>query len=222
MRTQLITGLAVVAMTAAVPLAVLAETKAVPADKIFPFLKAYLALPAQNRDHFHLTYSLMTPGLKPADVHLVLKRGSGDVELANGNESGLLPQPTLDDLAHNVQIAITAPKDAKLGINMRIDATLPLATHYAAGDLNRAISQAHDGAKSAAGLLAVAVPDLQGVCFAGVTSGTATLGNGRTVALKPSTKPGQAGTPCYTPSEQSGVTTITLDGTPKAVYIIAK
>ena len=221
-RCLLVAGLAVVAVTTASPVLAAAETRTVPADKIFPFLKAYWALPAKDRDHFHLTYSLIAQGAKPSDIHLVLKRVSGDVELTTNGDGGLSPLPTFDDLRSGVQVAVTAPRDAKLGANIRIDATLAPATRYAASDLNTAISQAHEGAKSAAGLLAVAVPDFQGACFAGVKSGTATLANGKMVPLNPSTKPGQTGTPCYTLSDQPGATEVMLDGIPKAVYIVAK
>jgi hypothetical protein len=200
------------------------KSKAIPSPSLFPFLDTYLGLPANARDHFHLSYVVGPQGAKASDIKLTLNRPSGDVPITITPDSEMLPQPTLADLKAKTPVTIHAPDGSRFGISLRVAATIDMAKSYDAAALKVSIDQAHAGAKKAAGLFAMAVPDLQTACFAGSTSGTATLANGKTVAL-PGTKTAgdvPAGTPCFTPAALADARAIALDRAPRVIYIQAK
>jgi len=200
------------------------KSKAIPSPSLFPFLDTYLSLPANARDHFHLSYVVGPQGAKASDFKLTLNRPSGDVPINIAADGEMLPQPTLADLKAKTPVSIHAPEGSRFGISLRVAATADMAKSYDAASLKTSVEQAHAGAKKAAGLFAMAVPDLQTACFAGTTSGTATLANGKTVALPGTKQAGDvpAGTPCYTPVAMPDARTITLDRAPRVIYIQAR
>lgn len=217
-------GLCLLTLTTSAHAADDSKSKAIPSPSLFPFLSTYLGLPGNMRDHYHLTYSLKSQNAKLSDIHMVLKRRSGEVPLTVSANGQLSPQPTLAELNEKTPVMMSAPTGAKLGISLRIAATVEPAKIYDAQFLKAAVEQARAGSKRVAGMMAMMVPNFQSVCFDGTTSGTATLSTGKTVALKLSAKAGDvpAGTPCFTPSDTPGATQITLDRAATAAYIVPK
>lgn len=100
--------------------AALAETKNVPAEKLFPFLKAYYDLQANQRDHFTMGYFLLFDGVDRNSVSLVMKSQAGDRPLNIATNGRVLPLPTAADLKGKREIALTGPKDGKIGIDIRL------------------------------------------------------------------------------------------------------
>ncbi len=200
------------------------KSKAIPSPSLFPYLDTYLNLPAGTRDRYHLSYVVVPQGAKLSDFHLVLNRKGGDVPLSVAPDGEIMPLPNLSDLKAKTPITLNAPDGSRFGISLRVAATIDMARTYDAAPLKASIEQARSGAKKAAGLLAVAVPDFQTACFGGATAGTATLANGRTVALPglPKADDAPAGTPCFTPAALPEARTITLDRAPTAIYIEPK
>ncbi|WP_443750677.1 hypothetical protein [Asticcacaulis solisilvae] len=200
------------------------KSKAIPSPSLFPYLDTYLNLPANTRDRYHLSYVVGTQGGQKSDFHMTLNRPSGDVALSIAPDGEILPLPTLADLKDKTPVTIQAPDGSRFGMSLRVAATIEMAKTYDATPLKASIEQARSGAKKAAGLLAVAVPDFQTVCFAGTLSGTATLANGKTVALPGIKQAGDvpAGTPCFTPSALPDARTIALDRAPRVIYIQPK
>jgi hypothetical protein len=195
------------------------ETKTFPAEKLYPFLTEYLKLPAAERDRFHPAYHLMAKGVA---IKAVLKRKSGDVPLSFAPDGLIRPVPTAADIADKVQIEMSAPKDSKIGIGIKIASSVSPATVLDARALKASIDQARAGSKKAAGAMSVMVPNLQRVCFEGATSGTATSAAGKTVALKTETKNGSVdkGSPCFTPKDTPDAVQIKLDRVPRALIIL--
>jgi hypothetical protein len=200
------------------------KAKAIPSPSLFPYLDTYLGLPANARDRFHMSYVVGAQGAKLSDIHLTLNRTSGDIPLAIAADGEILPLPTLADLKAKTPVTVQAPDGSRFGMSLRIAATIEMAKSYDAAPLKASIEQARSGAKKAAGLLAVAVPDFQTACFAGAASGTATLANGKTIALPGQPKAGDvpAGTPCFTPSAMPDARSVTLDRAPRVIYIQPK
>lgn len=194
-----------------------AETKQVPATKMFPFLKVYYDLPVAQRDHFHMAYFFYVKDMTRDKVSLVLKGQNGDKPLTIGSNYRVSPLPTPADLQAKRDIAMTAPKGGKIGVDIKLMPTVAPAASMDAAPLTKAVNQARDGAKKAAGLLSLAVPDYRAVCFEGASRGTVALSSGKTVALTL-----QASQPCYFPSEQPNAVRISLDRTPTAMYIVPK
>ncbi len=194
-RIALATGLSLLFLSQAA--GAQTKTKDIPSTSLFPFLQTYLALPSASRDHFHMIYLLRAQGARLSDVHMVLKRPSEQVPLSLAASGEITSLPTLNDLTTKAPIAMSAPDGAKFGITLKVAATLPLTVAYDARDLKTSVDQAHAGARKAAGLMAMMVPDFQLACFDGTTSGTATLANGKTIPLKGAAKTDdvKAGTP---------------------------
>jgi hypothetical protein len=195
------------------------ETQTIPAEKLFPFLTNYLKLPAAERDRFHPNYHLMAKGVT---VKAMLKRKSGDVPLTFAADGLMQPVPTAADIAAGAQIQMSAPKDGKIGIGIKIASSVPPATTLDAKALKASIDQARAGSKKAAGAMAIMVPDLQRICFEGATSGTAVSANGKTIALKTETKNGSVdkGSPCFAPADAPDAVQVRLDRIPRTLIIL--
>ncbi len=221
---RLILAAAIAASLMATGAAGAEKSKAIPSPSLFPYLDTYLDLPANTRDRYHLSYVVGTQGARTSDVHMTLNRPSGNVPLTIAADGEILPQPTLADLKAKTPVTIQAPDGSRFGISLRVAATIDLAKTYDTAPLKASIEQARAGAKKAAGLLAMAVPDFQTACFAGVMSGTATLANGKTVVLPGIKQAGDVpvGTPCFTPAAMPDARTITLDRAPRVIYIQAR
>ncbi len=217
-------GLCLLALATGANAAGDSTSKAIPSPNIFPFLSTYLGLPANMRDHYHLSYALRSQNARFSDVHMMLKRKSGDVPIAVAANGQMSPLPTLVELTEKTPIMMSAPSGAKFGVELKIAASVDSSKTYDAQGLKIAVDQARTGSKKVAGLMAMMVPDFQSACFEGTSSGTAMLNTGKTIALKLSAKAGDvpAGTPCFTPSEMPAATQITLDRPATAVYIVAK
>ena len=69
------------------------------ADKVFPYLEPYLALPPTERTGFTLSYRLLEPEtLKPAPVRLTLLRGAEPTVLPLAPDGRIVLQPGLTEL----------------------------------------------------------------------------------------------------------------------------
>lgn len=155
------------------------ETKTVAADKVFPFITNYYALPPADRAHFHLVYSLVSQGAKLSDISLSLNGAPINI----GASGVLSPLPTDAQLKAKATVTYTRPAGSKFGISLGV---FPNAQPQAAMDvrpLNQAIDEARKGAKSMAGLLALAVPTLDRLMVYGVASGQVKLADGQVKPL---------------------------------------
>lgn len=195
------------------------ETKSFPAEKMFPFLTDYLKLPVAERDRFHPNYHLMSKGVA---VRATLKRKSGDVPVTFASDGLIQPKPTLADIAAGTQMEMSAPKDSKIGIAIKLASSVPPAATMDAKALKASIEQARIGAKKAAGAMSMMVPNLQRVCFEGATGGQAVLSSGKTVGLKTEMQNSSVdkGSPCFTPKDTPDAVQIRLDRVPRTLIIL--
>ncbi len=198
-----------------------AETAALPAEKLFPFLQAYYNMPSAQRDHFQMAYFMAIKG-DAKSVTAAVKHAEGDVALAIASNGRITPLPSADDLKNKRQIALTAPKGTSIGITIKLVPNIVPAATLDAAYLAVAIAQAHDGAKKAAGLLSLAVPDYKTVCFDGAPSGTAVLKSGKSVALKVQTSTDAKASVCFTPSDTPDAVQIKFERAPSAIYIVPR
>ena len=198
------------------------DTQTLPAAKVFPFLDVYLGLPASERDHFRMEYSITGDG-PPANAHLLLKRASGDAPLTLGAEGQILTQPSLADLK-SAQVVMTTPKGTHYGIALRLVASEAPAQTLDVAPLKTGIDQARIAAKKAAGLMSMMVPDFETVCFIGAGSGQAVLADGKTTPLKVSAPPSAPKllNPCLTPVDMPQARQVTLAKTPTAILIVRR
>ncbi len=199
----------------------MAETADLAAEKLFPYLSNYYDLPAAQRDHFQMAYFFHVKGDRNA-VSVVLK-GNGDQPLAIAGDGRVSPLPSATDLKAKRKLTLSAPKGTSVGVEIKLLVAAKPAAALDAGYLSTAVQQAHDGAKKAAGLLGMVVPNYQTVCFPGAQNGTVVLKSGASAALKIETNPDKkTSVPCFTPSETRDAVQITLDRAPSAMVIVPK
>ena len=197
------------------------ETKTVPVEKAFPFLKDYYALKAHDR--FRLDFYLNGPALPPS-FRMVMKRKAGDVPIVVAGDRRFGPLPDSQDFAAHVPLEVTAPKGLKIALNVKISSTATPARTLDAKGLSAGIDQVRQGVKTMAGLMAMLVPDFGSVCFDGAKSGEVALADGKMAALKVSKTAGDVaiGSPCFTPSDYPTATQVTLDKVPTGMFIVPK
>ncbi len=213
-------GLGLIAGAAAAQPAV--DTDTLPASKVFPYLDVYLGLPPAERDHFRLDYGVVGNG-PLANVHLTLKRPSGDVPMTMAADGRIQADLTLADFK-SAQVVMTTPKGSHYGIALRIVASSTPAETMEVAPLKAGIDQARTAARKAAGLLAIAVPDFQTVCFVGSGTGQAQLADGKTVALKisaPQSNP-KFLNPCLTPADLPQAKQVILAHAPTVILIMRR
>ena len=208
---------------AATPAFAVTETQTVPVDKVFPFIGNYYGLKPADRAHFHLEYRLMPLGTPLSEVKLAIN--GAPVSIGNGGV--VSPLPSDAQVKAKAQITITQPKGAKFGMSMMIAPNAAGSTVDAA-ILNASVTEAHNGAKSMAGLISFVVPDLDRVVAYGVTSGQVIMANGQARALPfaPATTGPKGGTRpahvTYVPADWPGARTVTFNAAPGMLSIEPK
>lgn len=205
-RRAVMLGLAL----AAAPALAQAKDKApVKLSKAFAYLDKYLDIPPAQRNRFVMAYYLRldgkpAPGLQAFIVEADGRRSQIPID-ATGRVTRL---PTLAQLA-TASFQAQVPAEAKVGMNLQLEPSLPPASEFNVRDLEQAIAQANAGMAKAAGLIAVALPKLTGIGFVGAGSGRARLGDGREVAL-----PLDAGDPFYSARLVQGAVAVLLTHAP--------
>lgn len=158
-----------------------AAGKSVDAKKVFPYLDAYLKLPAAERSRFRLTYLFLRDG-KPLAAPVWLVDGAARTAISLRADGAATRLPTLAQL-DSAKVQIDVDEGVKLGVHMVMEPTMAPAADLDARELAAAYAQCATGIKKSLGILAMAMPKLQGLEFPGVPSGEAELADGRRVPL---------------------------------------
>lgn len=190
----------------------LAAPKVVDAKKVFPYLDAYLKLPPADRSRFRLAYAFGRDG-KPltAAVWLIDGAQRQPVPLRADGRAERLPTLVQIDRA---KVQVDVDSSVKMSTNMTIEPTVSPAAELDAKDLAASLAQAQAGMRKALGVMALAMPKLEGVRFHGVASGEIELSDGRRVAL-----PVVGGFPFFTPSAQPNARRLRFPKVPSRIEI---
>lgn len=204
------TLLALALLTLAPAAAVADGGKSVPATKIFPFLEAFLKVPAAQRNRLKLSYGLRQDGKPVGGVKAMLVEAGGARTLLPIAADGRFERlPSLAQLQAKAMVTLDVPAESKFGVSLDLSPTLKPAQEYDARDLAAAVNEANAVIGKAAGPLALAIPDMTGIVFAKAEAGVAVLADGRTQAL-----PLVAGAPVYRPVQFKTATRVRLSRTP--------
>lgn len=207
-RRTLITLMGALALAA--PAALAADGKQVDAKKVFPYLDAYLKLPAADRSRFRLAYYFKSNG-KPLTAPAWLVDGAQRQAIVVRPDGRAERAPTLAQLEHG-KVQIDIAPGSKVGVSMSVEPLLAPAREMDAREVVAALNQASTGVRKALGVLAMAMPKLEVVQFHGVTSGEAELADGRRMAL-----PVVGGLVTYDPAKQAGAKTLRFTRAPSRV-----
>jgi hypothetical protein len=213
-RRIFFSGLGVAAL-AALPGAALAAAKdPVKLAKAYPYLDAFLKLPAAQRSRFHPAYYLMVAGKPPVGLHFYIIDGGQRSPLVIEPDGRLAHTPTLAQLQGSAQFWADVPAETKIGLRLEIQANLPPAVQLDCHELSLAITQAGDAVKSIAGPMAFAAPKITVAAFPGAVGGAALLPDNRRYPLAV----GKFG-PFYDPSKAPGATKVSLTHAPSRILL---
>jgi hypothetical protein len=189
-----------------------AAGKSVDAKKVFPYLDAYLKLPPAERSRFRLSYLFLRDG-KPLAAPVWLVDGAARTPIPLRADGAAARLPTLAQL-DGAKVEIDVEPGTKLGVHMVMEPAMAPAAEMDARDLAAAYAQCATGIKKSLGILAMAMPKLQGLLFVGVPSGEAELADGRRVPL-----PVVKGVVGFNPAAMPGAKTLRFPRAPGRVEI---
>jgi hypothetical protein len=183
------------------------------ATKVFPFLEAFLKVPAAERARIKVTYALRRDGKPAAGVKATLVEASGARTSLPIDDQGRFERtPTLAQLQGKAQVALDAPSDAKFGTAMLLDPVLKPAAEYDARELVATVDESNGAIRKAAGPMAMMAPSMEGLAFLKAESGVAVFPNGSSRPL-----PTSAGTVIFQPADFKGASRVRLARTPSVV-----
>lgn len=213
-RRVFLHGLGVVALVAT-PATALADSKPpVKLAKAYPYLDAFLKLPATQRSRFHPAYYLNIAGKPPTGLHAATIDGAVRTPVVIEADGRLAHLPTLAQLQGSTMIQFDAPVETKIGIRLEIQATLAPAMQLDCRELMLAISQAAAAVKALAGPMAFAAPKIAIATFPGAVGGIALLPDNRRYPLAV----GKFG-PIYDPTKAPGATMVSLTHAPSRILL---
>jgi hypothetical protein len=183
----------------------------VDADQVFPMIDKFYATPPADRSTIALAYVFTHEGKPATGVHLALVVNGKRTPLAIEADGRVERLPTPAEMAAHAQVAVDAPK-GYFNVRLNIRPSIRPAQEIDAAQCALAITQLNAAIKRAAGLLALAAPQVKVTTFPGAGSGVAVMGDGKTTPL-----PLLKGAPVYDPAAIKGAKTIRLAKVPIAV-----
>jgi hypothetical protein len=189
----------------------LAAEKVVEAKKMFPYLEAFLKLPAAERTRFSPTYVFRQDG-RPASQAMWIVEGATrtPLRLVEGRVQRL---PTLAQL-ENAKIAIEADPATRFSVAMDVLPAAPPAAEMDARDLAAAVAQAEAGVRKLAGPLGFMAPKITEALFHGASGGEVRFADGRRAPL-----PLEKGTPAFNPANLPGAVSVRFPKPPAWVEL---
>ena len=202
---------------AAPPLALAADVRTVPIDKAFPFLAAYLGLPAAQRSRFYLAYRAMRDKHPALDARATIIAVNGARTPMLFDRVGAVARlPSLAELksAANVEID-SAP--FQLGVELRC-ATAP-STRIDVAELSAALVQVNLAVSRVAGAFSLIVPKLTAAYFPDAVGAQALMSDGRSIALPVFAAPIFGQVPYIEPAMLAGAKTVVLAKAPSRIVL---
>jgi hypothetical protein len=188
------------------PGAAFAAEKMAPIGKIFPYLDAFLKMPAGERTHVRVDYYVLRDGKPPVGLQAWFVAPNGQRSPANLTADGrFLRIPTLAELQGGLQVAFNADAGAKMGIRLELGPAAHPAQEMEAHELAVSIDEVNRVIGKAAGPMSLVAPKMAQVVCVGAPNGLAVFPDGHTQPL--GVFKGQA---AYNPLSVRGATKVRL------------
>ncbi|HEY2710204.1 MAG TPA: hypothetical protein VGI95_19350 [Caulobacteraceae bacterium] len=173
--------LAIIAAAAAAPGAALAAAPMVPIDKAFPYLSAYLRVPAAERSRFYLVYRAYRNKKPVSDAKATIIAADGARTPVGFDRQGIVTGlPNLAFLKTDAHMEIdSAP--FQMGPEMRC--ALAPSTHVNVADLALALAQVNQAVVKLVGALSLVAPKFTAAYFPDAGGAQAVMADGRTMPL---------------------------------------
>jgi hypothetical protein len=206
-----------VAATTTPDLAFAASAPMLPMDKAFPFLAAYLGLPATERTRFYLVIRAYRDKRPIADAKATLVAANGVRTPIVFDRQGIVTRPpdlaTLKSGAH-VEVDSTP---FQFGPELRCVAQP--STRIDVGELTLALAQVNKAIAKLAGALSLIAPKLTVAYFPDAGAAQALMADGRTATLPAFTFPAVGAVSYIEPSALIGARTVVLARAPSRILL---
>jgi hypothetical protein len=210
--------LALLAVVAAAPGEVMAaNVQTFPIDKAFPFLAAYLALPAAARSRFYLAYRSMRDKHPISDGRAtIVAPGGARTPVAFDRVGEVTRLPSLAELKSGANVEVDGAP-FQLGLELRC--AIASATRLDVVQLSLALDQVNQAAARFAGPLSLVIPKFTAAYFPDAGSAQVVMGDGRATALPVVAVPNLGPVPYIEPSALVGARTVQLARAPSRILL---
>lgn len=210
--------LMILATAAAAPrLAFAAQSKTLPLDKAFPYLSAYLGLPAAQRSQFYLAYRAVRDKHPAADARATLVAPNGVRTPIAFDRAGFIARlPSLGDLRGGASIELDGAP-FQLGVELRC--AMACATKLDVAALSQSLAQVNQDVVRFAGALSFVVPKFTAAYFPDAGQALAVLVDGRTAGLPVYAAPLIGPVPYIEPAAIAGAKTVVLARAPSRILL---
>jgi hypothetical protein len=190
-------------------------TQTAAASEAFPGYQKFLSLPAADRSQVNVYYVLRIKHCDASKVSATLTAGGRQIPLSIARDGRITPLPTLAQMNGGAQVTTRKPAECTVGMKIRVFSTQANSKTYDAAALATGIKQGNAAMGRIAGPLALMLPKLDRVYFAGGGNGEAEFANGQKKPLPKTTSAGEypAGTPYFVPSQMNGATRLHFSNT---------
>ncbi len=186
-----------------------AEERRVPVKKVFPYLDAYLRIPAGQRSRFVPVYVFA----KTRPTGLWVVEGAARMPLPIGADGRVLRLPTGEQMERG-EVLVSGADKARYSVRLEMHPLIAPAAEMDAASLAAAVAQAGAAVKAFAGPLSFAAPKFSGVLFQGGAQGEVIYADGRRATL-----PLDKGVARFNPADHPGARVVHFTKAPASLII---
>jgi hypothetical protein len=177
-RRQLLGFLAI---AAAAPRVAFADARTISLDKAFPYLAAYLAMPAAERSHFYLAFRAYRDKHPVGDVAATVVAANGvRTPIAFDRQGNVTRLPDLATLKSGARVEIAS---APFQLFPELRCATPPTIRIDVAQLAVALAQVNNAVVKFAGALSLVIPKFTAAYFPDAGVGQAIMADGRSAAL---------------------------------------
>jgi hypothetical protein len=209
--------LALMTAALAAPRIAFADAKILPIDKAFPFLAAYLGLPAAQRSRFYLAYRAMRDKRPALDARATIIAANGARTPVMFDRFGAVARlPSLLELKSAASVEIDSTP-FQLGVELRC--ATPPSTRIDVSELSASLAQVNLAVTKVAGAFSLIIPKLTAAYFPDAVGAQALMSDGHTVALPVYSAPIVGVVPYIEPGMLAGARTVMLARPPSRIVL---
>ena len=213
-RRQLLGFLAI---AAAAPRVAFADVRTISLDKAFPYLAAYLQMPAAERSHFYLAFRAYRDKHPVGDVAAAIVAGNGARTPIAFDHQGIVTRvPDLATLKGGGHVEI-AGKPFQMVPELRC--ATPPSVRIDVSQLAAALAQVNNAVVKFAGALSLVIPKFTAAYFPDAGPAQAVMADGRTAALPAFTFPSVGSVTYIEPAMLAGARTIVFARAPSRILL---
>ena len=214
-RRQLLGFLAIAAST---PRVAFADVTTISIDKGFPYLSAYLAMPAAERSRFYLAFRAYRDKHPVAGVSAAIIAANGARTPIAFDHMGMVTTrlPDLAVLKSGAHIEIDG---APFELGPELRCATPPATHVDVHDLALALAQVNAAVVKFAGAFSFVIPKFTAAYFPDAGAAQALMADGRTAALPAFSWPALGAVSYIEPATLTGARTVVFARAPSRIVL---